>query len=179
MSSQPDSLGFLTVVERSTGFIGGYLILNPQARPLEFHCTAPVSPTRPQVVLYGTTLREYVCGDAIAAKLVAHAKLKPRLVFTDIPEILMARSTIKTPVIGVSPSPSKDGDDHLAAVFRRSTLVEGIEPDQLWVAAGQSADQDLVRGWWNTNGKDLNLTEPFERIRDAIEETQSSGRAVA
>ena len=58
------AIGFLTVVdEPAHGLFGGYLILNPAGRPVEFHCTAPVKPNRAQEILYGTTLKPYLYGE--------------------------------------------------------------------------------------------------------------------
>ena len=54
------ALGFLTVVENAElGLLGGYLLLNAAGRPLEFHCTAPVKPSRTQEILYGPTLQPF------------------------------------------------------------------------------------------------------------------------
>src|SRR4051812_23172961 len=59
--ASPAALGFLTVVEdEQQGLVGGYLLLNPLGRPVEFHCTAPVKPNRAQQILYGPTLRPYL-----------------------------------------------------------------------------------------------------------------------
>ena len=69
-------LGFLTVVENETlGLIGGYLLLNAAGRPLEFHCTAPVKPSRTQEILYGPTLRPYLLAEVIGQALVAGSEL--------------------------------------------------------------------------------------------------------
>ena len=39
------AFGFLTVVESPEhGLFGGYLVLSPQGRPLEFRCSTPVRP---------------------------------------------------------------------------------------------------------------------------------------
>ena len=61
------TVGFLTVQSfADVGLIGGYLLLNPLGRPLEFHCTAPVRPNRAQEILYGPTLAPYLYGEQIA-----------------------------------------------------------------------------------------------------------------
>ena len=42
-AAAPRAYGFLTAVESgSHGVFGGYLLVDPLGRPLEFHCTAPV-----------------------------------------------------------------------------------------------------------------------------------------
>ncbi len=51
------SLGFISVRHHAEhGYFGGYLIVNSLGRPLEFHCTLPVKPSRAQELLYGATL---------------------------------------------------------------------------------------------------------------------------
>src|SRR3954451_6478450 len=85
-------LGFLTVVENAElGLIGGYLLLNPAGRPLEFHCTAPVKPNRTQEILYGPTLKPFLYGEQIGQTLLTRSKLTPSVVFTDSEAVLAAR----------------------------------------------------------------------------------------
>ena len=75
-----DLVGFLSVrYQPEHGFFGGYLIVNQLARPLEFHCTMPVRPSRSQELLYGSTLNDFVCGEQIAKALTQKAKLKPEI----------------------------------------------------------------------------------------------------
>lgn len=68
--------GYLLVVEDEVyGFTGGLLVICDRGRPLEFHCTEPVRPSRAQQILFGPTLRSYVCGEQIGAALLAKAKV--------------------------------------------------------------------------------------------------------
>ena len=63
---QPASvaLGFVTVIQEPTGWVGGYL--SPMPGPaLEFRLTSAVQPNRVQTVLYGPTLTEYLHADVI------------------------------------------------------------------------------------------------------------------
>src|SRR2546421_3243023 len=93
-------LGFLTVVGNlELGLIGGYLLLNTAGRPLEFHCTAPVKPTRTQEILYGPTLKPYLCGEQIGQTLLAKSKLTPIVVCTDSEAVLAARDFSQVPIV--------------------------------------------------------------------------------
>ena len=79
--SKPN-LGFLTVLEHPQhGLFGGYLVLNAAARPLEFHCTAPIKPNRAQEILYGPTLQSFLYGEQIGRTLLEKAKNSPEFVF--------------------------------------------------------------------------------------------------
>lgn len=94
------SIGFLTVTEHAEhGLFGGYLVLNAAARPLEFHCTAPVRPNRAQEILYGPTLRPFLYGEQIAHTLISKARHKPLLICTDVDHVLEVRSLVDMPVI--------------------------------------------------------------------------------
>ena len=105
------SLGFLTVCEHEGGLFGGYLVLNLSGRPLEFHCTAPVRPSRTQAILYGPTLKPYLYGEQIGQALLEKAKSPPLIVFTDVQPALTVRNFIAWPVAYVPPA----DDDALSA----------------------------------------------------------------
>ena len=172
------SLGFLTVVQRTDGsLVGGYLVLSPIARPLEFHCTSPVEANRAQQILYGRTLRPYLCGEQIGRALVDRAQHRPLFVCTDDPDILPLRGDQSPPVVCVlgpaDPDTATDGMPH-----HPSTAVTiGAEfqwgPYRAWVHPQHTADQTTLQTHWQQHLVDFDLCEPFERIRQAIQETQA------
>ena len=165
------AIGFLTLGEHSElGLFGGYLVLNMAGRPLEFHCTAPVKANRAQEILYGVTLKPYLYGEQIGQTLIKKGKGPTALVLTDTPHALSVRPFVDLPVAMVAaedaslmrPSlmPFKLGSHHLAVDVNHSDDRAGIER-----MAGQ-LDQ-------------LDLLEPFTRIREALEEAQKSARPQA
>lgn len=98
------ALGFLSVLSPSdVGFVGGYLILNGVGRPLEFHCTTPVKPTRAQEILYGSSLKPYLLAEQIAPALVAKVKTPVALICVDRWELLDFTDAAGTPVAAVMP----------------------------------------------------------------------------
>ena len=82
------TLGFLTVLQESSGWLGGYLVTNGWGRPLEFRLTTAVQPNRVQAALYGPTLHEYLFADLIGKTLVEKTAAKPDLIVTDTPAAL-------------------------------------------------------------------------------------------
>ncbi|MDR0521385.1 MAG: hypothetical protein LBH00_05980 [Planctomycetaceae bacterium] len=105
-----ENLGFLTVIDQHpAGLIGGYLVLNPAARPLEFLCTTPVQPDKIQEILYGETLLPFLCGEKIAKTLVQRAKTAVSCVFTNHAAVLPIQSAVPPPVVYVfDPPPEKE-----------------------------------------------------------------------
>lgn len=160
-------LGFLTVVENAElGSIGGYLLLNAAGRPLEFHCTAPVKANRTQEILYGPTLKPYLYGELIGQSLIAKSKQKPVVVCTDDEAALSARDFTQIPVVLVL------GEQEASLSF---SLAKG----RVLVASSYSSDVDTIRAAWPPQADHLDLSEPFVRIREALNEAQQATRQAA
>jgi hypothetical protein len=193
--TSPEVLGFLTVLEHDgLGLVGGYLLLNAAGRPLEFHCTAPVKPNRAQQILFGPTLAPYLYGEQIGGTLLATGSHQPLAVYTDVERVLAVRDFVSPPVAlvlgqadeeaaGASPfdrpdalSPSPvwrvDAPHRPAGHLTQFTLGR----NRLAVAASRDADRDAIC----TRLQHLaafDLTEPFGRIREAVEEAHKGNRA--
>jgi hypothetical protein len=169
------AIGFLTVTQHAEhGLFGGYLILNVSGRPLEFHCTAPLKPSRAQEILYGPTLRPFLFGEQIGQTLLAKAKGKPFLVCTDAEPMLAAREFSDVPLVLVQAAEGAEGNEP-----RTSNRGEpfALGRRQVITAAGHEADKTSVLEKWTAAHADaLDLLEPFTRIREALEEAQKSVR---
>lgn len=97
-SNSSSILGYLTFVQISDhGIVGGYLLVNQRARPIEFHCTAPIKTTRAQQILYGSTLRSELLCDQIGQALLSQTKQKVSLLLTDEPESAGLRQLTSIP----------------------------------------------------------------------------------
>lgn len=166
-------LGFLTIVEPPEGsMVGGYLLLNVAGRPLEFHCTAPLRPTRTQQILYGPTLRPFLYGEQIAPALLARAQRTPVVICTDQPSVLEARPLAKAPLVLVLDEASSQ-----AAASTSVSETFSLAQFRLTTAPGFASDAQAIRESWPAQADQLDLLEPFVRIREALEEAQRAGRA--
>ena len=162
------TFGYLSAVESAEhGFFGGYLLLSPLGRPLEFHCTAPIRPSRAQQILYGPTLQPYLLGEQIAGTLLAKAQLRPQLILTDQPSVLCHRLQTVVPLVCLN---SVNGDASSASEQR--FLVAG----HWWeLPAGFAADRDRAVELLTALAEHVDLPEPFDRIHEAIREAQRIG----
>jgi len=168
-------LGFLTVVEQpELGLIGGYLLLNAAGRPLEFHCTAPVKANRAQEILYGPTLQPFLYGEQIGQALLARTKLSPLVVCTDSQPVLAARDFTHVPMVVVREQGTGDGGQGTGDRGSFSLARNCVRP-----ALHYSSDEVAIREAWPAQADQLDLLEPFARIREALEEAQKGTRAAA
>jgi hypothetical protein len=163
------SLGFITVVEHEQlGLIGGYLLLNQTGRPLEFHCTAPVKPSRAQQILYGPTLAPYLYGEQIAEALIAKSQLRPLAVFANQLPVLAVRELVELPTLLLATG-EQTPDDASGQFGRLQSHTFG--PHRLFTTERFTADAAALTESLNHQAP-FDLTEPFDRIREAIEEAQ-------
>ncbi|MCL2118366.1 MAG: hypothetical protein FWH27_08080 [Planctomycetaceae bacterium] len=189
--------GFVTVMEHQRlGLIGGYLVLNPLGRPNEFHCTSPVRTTRPQEILYGSTLNAFLYGEQIAQILIAKAKIKPFAVVTDKPQVLAVQEFVEMPICYVC---------HTTWESEKNMRIDAAEMSDLAEANGVMTEIASIPGLsafrWSEHhvgrypvavpelvarpaaetvdelknvSSVIDFLEPFERIRLAIEEAQKA-----
>jgi hypothetical protein len=192
--SHETSFGYLSVINSAEhGYFGGYLIVGPLGRPLEFHCTAPVRPSRAQQILYGPTLEPFLLGEQIAGAMLDAAKLNPRLIITNCEATLHARSRIKAPMVLLC-----GNADPIQASFDRSGDPEEMKPASIDPGAnsrassgphksfsveafrfllpiGFEADRDEATRLLTDLSGQIDLAEPFGRIEEAIREAQRLG----
>ena len=178
------ALGFLTVLEHEQhGLVGGYLILNPSGRPLEFHCTVPVKPNRAQQILFGPTLAPYLYGEQIGHALVTKSSLAPLVVCTDVEAALSLRDYVSLPVALVvgacepSVATSSTSQWRVDAAHTASPNLTSfsVGRNSLAVALGRDGDRQAILAQSEALSE-FDLGEPFERIREAIEEAHKGAR---
>jgi hypothetical protein len=156
--------GYLTVLEHPDhGFFGGYLLVCGASRPLEFHCTAPVRVSRAQQILYGATLGDYLLGEQIGGALLRKAKLAPRVLIVDRPDLACIAWQTDIPIALLL---SVEIDRPIGQFAHVEAAGYAFE------IRGLRADLDSIEESLGALGESIDLAEPFDRIRLAIGEAQ-------
>ncbi len=181
-ASTPDTaklLGYLTFVEFAEhGIVGGYLLVNQQARPVEFHCSAPLRPNRAQEILYGPTLRPYLFSEQIGQTLVCQSPHPPQVILTDEELALGLRALLDVPVVFLPDVGNSDMEVHAKRRTADSVpfQVDGLpfhgDGLRLQTLIGFESDQPLVAARLRQLASGWDLCEPLGRIREAIQEAQ-------
>ena len=184
-SIHKSTYGFLTVVDcPQNGLFGGYLALTPAGRPLEFHCTAPIKPNRAQEILYGHTLEGFLYGEQIGSTLIKSGSIPPLVVFTDCEPALAARQHTKTPLVLVLSDIDGSSDGPSSTTYRVDAGQGAISHpmffrhgrNRLALPVDAEEDRSLVGDRLAALDESFDLTEPFDRIREAIEEARQAAR---
>ena len=166
------SFGFMTVVELpSLGHCGGLLVVSRIGRPIEFHCTAPVATNRTQQIMYGETYSGFLFSDQIGMALIDKARERPSVFITDCSEMLPLTELIDNPLVFAEPVDSQ-------ADFDGSGLKHfDLSGQSVYCVNHRGAEATAISQGVQEFASRLPLDEPFERIRQAIEEAHSVLRA--
>lgn len=197
---KPPIFGYLEALEDPDhGVTGGYLILSCTGRPLEFHCTAPVRPSRAEEILFGVTLRPHLLGERIGATLVERAALRPVTLVVADADMRLAGASHPGGMVLIRPCPpagvqkdSRGGADASASGDgrdrrRQSCGGEGWAPldaaslpaMDAQALASPGADHAAIAAALIELAQSIDPAEPFERIREAIREAQRLSRSGA
>ncbi len=168
MSQNDFKFGFLTILKiEGFGACGGLLVLTPEGRPVEFHCTAPVSPNRTQEILFGKSLESYLYCDQIGQTLLAKSKTPIEIVVTDQAALRELKVADNQSVVIVN---HESTEGSVLALGEKVTLESGNEVS---IFAAQSEQLELTKARIKEFSLRLPIGEPFERIESAIDEAQS------
>jgi hypothetical protein len=178
-SNQPSrnfTLGFLTVLEvDGFGTCGGLLVVNPIGRPIEFHCTAPISVNRTQEILYGKSLQSYLYCDQIGETLIEKAKSKVDLIITDNDSLVdLEVQPDQSLVLLVDKS---EIDESPAKLFNATKIkFRSNSAFHAYAFRSNPEQTEIAAAYLNQFNETLPLDEPFERIEQAIDEAQAVAR---
>lgn len=169
------AFGFLAVVEDTTlGHLGGYLIVNHRGRPLEFHCTAPIEPTRAEEILFGATLRPHLYSERIGAALLAKASVQPELLVVNQIECCQLTGETALPVVLVDPKAKSADDASRSAQNYLQQVPTSNHAVQACLDQVDPQQRDNVQRLLEELARYVDLAEPFERVAEAIREASGT-----
>jgi hypothetical protein len=170
IASATVNLGFLTILQESNGFLGGYLITNQWGRPLEFRLSTAVQPNRIHQILYGQTLQGYLCGELIGKTLVEKCTAQAHFILTDKSDALHLRPHVSAPVLLLENGAAATVDTQAIRVRSGQDKKPGVFGHARFPEDKEAIEQLLER----LDGR-VDLNEPFARIREAIGEARKMG----
>lgn len=160
-------LAFLTSQSEGPFTIGALLITNHWGRPLEFHVTQPVQPTKLQQILYGPTLKAYLCCEVLAKALLEKVENSPHLLVTDIVEFLHGVTYPTAPVVCVAGELTAEPLEKTVLVWEREQYrAYTVDLGPEYLAKVKQILESVPT---------FDLAEPFDRLREAIRESRRLG----
>jgi hypothetical protein len=144
-------------------FRGALMLTDARVRPLHFAFVSPIRPTKIQRILYGSTLDEHVSVDVIAKKLLADLPVVPDVLLVDTQDLIVVRRIADMPT---------------AFLRRVAGDVAGSLSSLHYDTGANVDDQETVGQILASLEMQVDLVEPFERMREALKEAIKSGDSV-
>ncbi|MDB5099297.1 MAG: hypothetical protein JWM80_3718 [Cyanobacteria bacterium RYN_339] len=162
-------------------FAGGVMVVDGRGLPLDFRYTEPVQPSKVQQVLYGKSLDRHVRQDVIFKQLAAKIDPRPALVLVD-DEILLGLAAAASVALVV---------ETRLTPLREVALVQTVTDQEVLLQAGETGSplrvkiakaepggaEKAAEALLEAARQGLDLTEPFNRIRGALEVLCSASSA--
>lgn len=155
-------------------FMGGAMVTDAHALPLEFRYTEPVRATKLQRVLYGDVLEKYIQCDVIAGNLVSRMEHKPDVVIVADANLLPALDSSKHKVVMLSGSRTNPLKEYGAQQDINETefylqLTDSGSPARVRMAStgDPSRKADIAR-ILSECGRTMDLLEPLARVETAV-----------
>lgn len=158
-------LSYLTCPRDAAGaFIGALMLTDSRARPLHFAFVSPIRPTKIQRILYGSTLDEHVSVDVIGKKLLADLPIVPDVLLVDTQDLIAVRRIVDMPTAFLRRA---DGD-------APASSLSSLQYD----TGANTDDQEDIGQILASLEMQVDLVEPFQRMREALKEAIKSGDSI-
>jgi len=159
---------------------GGLLVTDDKGLPLDFRYVEPIRPTKIQRLIYGGSLQRYLLLEAIGSTLLRDTSTKAKYVFTSDPLLLELETQNGTRFVSINKSDSEPlmvvGEWHseeVGSVFVQ--LSTSGPPFELRFNADDENATSLIADELSEVAKELNFSEPLERVGQALEEICRNG----
>ena len=163
-------LGFLTIQQEQGAWLGGYLVTNAWARPLEFRLTSAVQPSRVQQILYGPNLEPHLVADLIAKTLLDKTAVSAQVVVCDHPHGCLLAGKVDSAMTYLAADGTPEG----------FSAITGL-PEWASRLRIQTDDREGCEATAHVLGcipMPVDLSEPFQRLREAMQEARRLGGAL-
>src|SRR5947209_5431993 len=105
MTASKLTVGYiLSLAMAENVFMGGAMVTDAHALPLEFRYTEPVRATKLQRILYGDVLEKYIQCDVIAGNLISRLEQKPDIIIVSDINLLPVFDPVKFKAVMLSGS---------------------------------------------------------------------------
>jgi len=165
MSDVNMSLGYMMVTRTPDNeYVGGIMVTDPYAIPVEFKYSEPIKPTGLQKILYGNSIEKYLLVDVIAKKLLQNIEEKPKFILIEDSRLLDIQ--FKMPIIYIT-VPTKSSDESKEMKVREELSKEHLESGYDLIFNGTLTSDDTK--WLERISDEIDIMEPFHRLKEALD----------
>ena len=153
-------IGYLSVLNIKNKHIGGILVINDLGIPVEFKYSEPVTPTKLQEIIYGSSLEYYLHTEIIAKGLIQKVENRPEFILTQDSSLLFDRNIVSVTLLPQSVPEKKEGNEAIVPLNNNSIRITFQETTKV---------EDTIVSKIIDFASRIDLFEPFDRVEKALE----------
>lgn len=166
-------IGYFMNLRIEEQYIGGIMITDASAIPLEFKYTEPIKPTRIHQIIYGKVLPKYISDEVIRKNLLKEIKNVPAFYFVGEPDMVGEDTAAKVPLVAVQKTslPGLNAIGDVQRVRDKEILVQSgtsTNPLRLVFYTAEPDVQEKVLNAVRSFIDKLDVLEPFNRVENAL-----------
>ncbi|ODN30902.1 hypothetical protein [Fervidobacterium thailandense] len=153
-------IGYLAVTKIDNKHLGGFLVVNDIGIPVEFKYSEPVTPTRLQEIIYGSSLEYYLHVEIIAKGLIQKSESRPEVILVQDPNLLFDKNIVYVSALPQGVAEKREASEAIINLSGMSL--------KLMVSENFKLDDTVIEKIRELSSK-IDILEPFDRIERALE----------
>ncbi|HCI30073.1 MAG TPA: hypothetical protein PKI14_04720 [Fervidobacterium sp.] len=152
-------IGYLSVLKIEDKHIGGMLVVNDLGIPVEFKYSEPITPTKLQEIIYGSSLEYYLHTEIIARGLIQKLENRPELILTQDSSLLFDKNIVTITFLPQSIPEKRENNEAIVNLNNSSIRITFQENTKF--------EDSLVEKIIDFASR-IDIFEPFNRVEKAL-----------
>jgi hypothetical protein len=166
-------IGYFASQKNDERYIGGVMVTDHLAIPIEFKYTEPIHPTRIHKIIFGKVLEKYIGEEVIKKNLLKEIKNLPAVYFVTELELLGEDTVNNIPMVALQTTtlPSLSAAGEFQRVKDKEIIIQPLtskNPLKLTFFSPEPDLQEKVMNILRSFIDKIDIYEPFSRIETAL-----------
>jgi hypothetical protein len=166
-------IGYFSTLKVEDQFIGGVMVTDSLAIPLEFKYTDAIRPTKIHQIIFGKVLVRYIHEEVIKKNLLKEVRSAPAVYLVGELELLGDEAPGRVPLVAVqkTPLPALEAVGAFQRVKDKEVLAQpgtSTSPLRLTFHTPELDVQEKVLSCIRSVIDTMDLLEPFDRVETAL-----------
>ncbi|MCP5048779.1 MAG: hypothetical protein GY940_16530 [bacterium] len=166
-------LGYFSSQKNDDQYIGGIMVTDQSAVPVEFKYTEPIKPTRIHKIIFGKVLEKYIGEEVIKKNLFKEIKNTPSVFFVTELELLGEDPVSQVPMVALQTTtlPGLSAAGEFQRVKEKEIIIQPLTSKNPLKLTFFSAEPDVQEKVMNTLRAfidKIDVYEPFNRVETAL-----------
>jgi hypothetical protein len=166
-------IGYFSSLKSEDQYIGGVMVTDSMAVPIEFKYTEPIRPTGIHKIIFGKVLEKYIAEEVVKKSLLKEVKNTPAVLFVTQLELLGEDTVNQVPMVALQTTtlPALSAAGEFQRVKEKEIILQPMtskNPLKLTFFSPEPDVQEKVMNILRSSIEKIDIHEPFTRVETAL-----------